>query len=188
MTKLGRYLSYGLGSTLVIGGAAFFYLFKTRAGYQTFLDALYSREFSDVPQIRPENLAAEMQADEPPLLLDIRTPEEYGVSHIRNAQLASPDIFDFDEFDEVDRDRTIVLYCSIGYRSSLLAQELLERGFVDVRNLYGGIFLWYNNGLPVYSGSRIVEQIHPYKAIWGQFITRPGKIEKSGEREEAAYL
>ena len=188
MTKLGRYLAYGIGSTLVVGGAAFLYLFKTRGGYETFLDALYSREFSDIPLIRPENLAAEMEGAEPPLLLDVRTPEEYGVSHIRNAQLANPATFDIDDFDDVDRDRTIVLYCSIGYRSGLLTRELLERGFTDVRNLYGGIFLWYNNGMPVYCGSRLVEQIHPYKAIWGQFITRSGKVEKSGEREEAAYL
>jgi rhodanese-related sulfurtransferase len=188
MTRLRRYLTYGIGSTLVVGGAAFLYFFKTRGGYQNFLDMMYVREFSDIPMIQPENLAAEMEGPEPPLLLDVRTPEEYAVSHIRIALLANPATFDIDDFDDVDRDRKIVLYCSIGYRSGLLTRELLQHGFVDVRNLYGGIFLWYNNGMPVYQGSRIVEQIHPYKPLWGQFITRRGKVEHSGDQDSASYL
>ena len=49
---------------------------------------------------------------------------------------------------------TIVLYCSIGYRSEKIGEKLVEMGYGHVFNLYGGIFEWVNRDLPVYNASR----------------------------------
>jgi rhodanese-related sulfurtransferase len=174
MTSTQKIISYGLGSAAVALGGAFVGVFKTEWGFRSFLDIVYG-EREDIISVEPADLARELEADRPPLLLDARTPEEYSVSHLRNAQLANPATFDFDELYDVDRDRAIVAYGSIGNRSHSIVERLREQGFTNVRTLYGGIFLWYNQGRPVYRGSTLVDQIHPYNWFWALFLTRGDK-------------
>ena len=50
-------------------------------------------------------------------VLDTREQEEYDISHIPDAHYASYSNFDIDPFLLLPRDTTIVVYCSIGYRS-----------------------------------------------------------------------
>ena len=46
--------------------------------------------------------------------------------------------------EDIARESTIVVYCSVGYRSEKIAEELDKLGFTNVSNLYGGIFEWIN--------------------------------------------
>jgi rhodanese-related sulfurtransferase len=38
-----------------------------------------------------------------------------------------------------------VVYCSLGIRSKTVAHKLIQGGYTNVFNLYGGIFEWKNN-------------------------------------------
>jgi rhodanese-related sulfurtransferase len=175
MTKLSKVLAGAFGSIALLGGALALYVTKTESGYSKLLDRVYESEFPDVPLIEPETLAGQMRGAHPPVLIDARTPEEFAVSHLRNAQFVDAAHFTLDDVDDIDRDRQVVVYCSIGYRSAAVVRRMRQLGFTDVRNLYGGLFLWYNQERPVFRGERPVEQIHPYDWLWGQFITRAGK-------------
>jgi rhodanese-related sulfurtransferase len=175
MTRFRKIVAFSLGAASVLGLGAFFALTKTGKGFRWALDQLYDREFPDITTVDPRHLADELASDRPPLLVDTRAPEEFAISHLANAQLANVATFDLDDVDDIDRSRPIVVYCSIGQRSGHVARRLKGMGFTNVRNLYGGIFLWYNEGYPVYSDMRQVDRIHPYNAAWGQFITRQGK-------------
>jgi molybdopterin/thiamine biosynthesis adenylyltransferase/rhodanese-related sulfurtransferase len=48
----------------------------------------------------------------------------------------------------VDRDRAIVVYCSVGHRSAFAANTLEELGYDNVVNLAGGFTEWKRNGFP----------------------------------------
>ena len=72
-----------------------------------------------------------------------------------------------DALEANDPERTVVVYCSVGYRSSRLAEELRARGFENVFNLEGSLFQWANEGRPLYRGEERVDQAHPYDEEWG---------------------
>lgn len=107
-------------------------------------------------------------------VLDTRGREEFEVSHIPGAVFVGPD-FDLKIVENLDPEKPIVVYCSVGYRSEKYGEKLLKTGFVEVSNLYGGIFEWLNAGNDVSVGNEILKNklIHTYNASWGKFVTNP---------------
>jgi len=104
------------------------------------------------------------------ILLDVREDEEYQVSHIQRAKL-STDINDaLRILKGKSKDVRIVAYCSVGYRSSALAEKLGVRGFTNVSNLEGSIFEWANKGFAVYRDGKQVKKVHPYNSTWGKLL------------------
>ena len=103
-----------------------------------------------VPYIYVEDLK---ELSGPYLLLDTRKKKEFEVSHLSGATWSGYRAFDLTEFQlEVpSKETAIIVYCSVGVRSENIGEKLLEAGYTDVRNLYGGIFEWKNQGYPVYS-------------------------------------
>lgn len=110
------------------------------------------------------------------LILDTRSLEEYQVSHIKGARWVGYDEFTIDKIDNFARDTTVVLYCSVGYRSDIVGKKLQDAGFGQVYNLWGGIFAWINEGLPVYRDDVVTLQIHPYSSSWGFWLTKGEKV------------
>ncbi len=84
---------------------------------------------------------------EPPVLVDIREPNEWETGWIANS-LRVP-MSGLGEQLEPYRDRPLVLYCAHGNRSLHLANALSDRGYADVVSLAGGIVAWARAGLPV---------------------------------------
>ena len=137
-------------------------------------------QYSTVTQISTDSLAAWLaRADTTrPLLLDIRAPEEYQVSHLLNARLA-PDLDRALELlTAAPTDTPIVAYCSVGYRSSKLIEQLQQAGYTRVFNLEGSIFAWANEGFPVYRDSVEVKEVHPYNDSWGRLLKRDRRARK----------
>jgi rhodanese-related sulfurtransferase len=132
---------------------------------------LIRRQFPEVSYLSPKELTNWLsQRSDPPLLLDVRTAEEYAVSHLPTAQLAPRDPQLLSQWERLSFETPIVLYCSVGYRSARLAQQLQDAGYKTVFNLEGSIFQWANEGYPVQQNDRIVEQVHPYNALWGKLL------------------
>ena len=125
-----------------------------------------------VSQLSTDSLAAWLARppEERPLLLDVRAPAEYRVSHLQDAYRADPGGPLPAQLDTLQHDRPIVTYCSVGYRSSALAERLQEAGFTNVSNLEGSIFAWANEGRPVYRNGQRVRQVHPYNQVWGRLL------------------
>jgi len=119
----------------------------------------------DVPWIETAALAERMQRPGL-LLLDVRTEDEFATSHLRGAVRVDPDRPNLDALPDADE---AVVYCSVGWRSAAVGEQLEARG-VRVRNLAGGIFAWANEGRPVYREGRRVNDVHPYDATWGRLL------------------
>ena len=85
------------------------------------------------------------------IILDIRTESEYIDGHINGAINIDFYSKDFREkLSKLDREKTYLLYCRTGNRSSKAISDFRELGFKKIYHLYNGISEWYNKGLPVY--------------------------------------
>lgn len=128
------------------------------------------RKFPQVQSLSVSELVNWLNQTTPPLLLDARTAAEYEVSHLPNAVLVSPELPALLHQLQVTPATPIVVYCSVGYRSARVAQQLQEMGYPQVFNLEGSLFEWANSGYLVYQGQQPVDQVHPYNARWGQLL------------------
>jgi rhodanese-related sulfurtransferase len=115
------------------------------------------------------DVAAEWLTNPSLLVVDVRSREEFAVSHIRGAvnlqttgQIAAA-------VKERKPVKTI-LYCSVGFRSSRLAHLLARQGWHGIFNLEGSIFQWANEGRPVYRGDIPVRRVHPYGKRWAGLL------------------
>ena len=81
-------------------------------------------------------------------LVDVRTQEEFGVSHLKDAQNICVTNNDFQEkVKTLDKNKPIYVYCKKGGRSAQAAQILTKMGFTKVYDLQGGITNWEEKGL-----------------------------------------
>jgi rhodanese-related sulfurtransferase len=111
------------------------------------------------------------------LLLDAREVSEYQVSHLSGARQVGYDKFDISVLKDVSKDRDIVVYCSVGYRSEKIAERLVEGGYTRVSNLYGGIFEWVNQGNEVVDMSeKKTDRVHAYSSSWGVWLNKGIKV------------
>lgn len=138
------------------------------------VNAMIARNFPRVPQMEIRQLAAWLADSKrkPPLLLDVRSRVEYDVSHLHHARWINTGEPVSKAMADVPRTDPTVVYCSVGYRSSAYAARLIHDGFTNVHDLKGSIFLWADEGRPVYRSGRIVHHVHPYNRYWGQLLKR----------------
>ena len=133
---------------------------------------LIRKKFSTVTQISTHRLAHWLtsEEEEKPVLLDARELKEYEVSHLQAARRAGSENAAIAAIRGLEKEHPIVVYCSVGYRSSQLATRLQTLGYKKVYNLEGSIFQWANEGRPVYSKGVKVEKVHPYNKVWGHLL------------------
>lgn len=111
------------------------------------------------------------------VFVDSREYNEYRVSHIKNAIWIGYNSFDINRIKDIPKDKKIVVYCSIGLRSEAVCNKLKTAGYLNVSNLYGGIFEWVNEDYPVYdTKSNLTNKIHAYSKTWGIWLTKGEKV------------
>ncbi len=110
-------------------------------------------------------------------LLDAREREEYEVSHLKNARFVGYKEFDLESVKDISKNAPIVVYCSIGVRSEKIGEKLLAAGYTNVRNCYGSIFEWVNQGNEVVDmQNKPTQKIHAYNKKWGVWVHKGEKI------------
>ncbi len=102
-------------------------------------------------EITVDELFERVNSDQPPLLIDVRSPKEFneGYGHLPNAR-SIPVLKLESNFEELEpfKETEIVTMCP-GGGMSLVAVEILEKaGFNDVKSLKGGTDLWHKHGYP----------------------------------------
>lgn len=129
--------------------------------------ARIKKEFPKVMQITIEEFRNKYS--DKAFLVDVREPGEYEVSHLRNAKNLTGADEIISAFNKSEKS-ILVLYCSVGLRSSKMADKVQPEIVQPVYNLEGSIFEWANAGLPVYKGDKQVDKVHPYNAYWGKLL------------------
>lgn len=117
------------------------------------------------------------------ILFDVREDGEFAVSHLKQAIRVDPDITPdafMKKYANQIAGKTIIVYCSVGVRSSALAERitpLLKRGgSPGVYNLTGGIFGWHNERRPLARGTQSTTYVHPYNRSWGRLLNNRSLI------------
>src|SRR5664279_2361870 len=95
---------------------------------------------SAVPEIRPEELKAKLDAGDDIFILDVREPHEYQICNIGGHLIPLGDLPA--RMNELDSSREIVVHCRSGVRSAKAVTLLRQAGFGKVTNLAGGILAW----------------------------------------------
>jgi len=126
----------------------------------------------------PEMQVQEAVLDQANLIfLDAREPKEYAVSHLAGAIPVGYDHFAVAALPAtLPKDARVVVYCSVGYRSEKITEQLRTAGFTDVSNLYGGLFEWVNQGHPVVNADGPTERVHAYSRTWGLWLRKGKKV------------
>ena len=119
-------------------------------------DGLHSLKSRPGLTVTTERISAPFAAEllsshEPPLAVDVRTPREREQKHIAGS-LGVPLNHLAENLGLLPRDRTLLVYCAGGYRSSIAASLLQRGGFDRVSEIAGGIVGWETANLPVQTG------------------------------------
>jgi rhodanese-related sulfurtransferase len=94
--------------------------------------------------------AVEVIGESGTVVLDVRTPEEYGQGHLPGAINIDYHSSDFQSrLATLDRESTYLVYCRSGYRSSKTLRVLDKLRFQSVAHLDGGINTWNKAGQSV---------------------------------------
>ena len=103
-----------------------------------------------------------------PLIIDVRTDNEFQVSHL-------PKALNLETAKEIlqlfsDKNTNIVVYCSVGYRSAAIAEELIKLDYKSVRNLHHSIFEWASKDYPLLNENGDTDKAHPFNKRWGKLL------------------
>lgn len=85
-----------------------------------------------------EKLLEKMQKGEDFVVLDVRTPDQYKIKHIKGA-INIPLEMLYEKMNELSREKQIIVYCNSGVSSNIAQNILQQNGFRKVYNLSGGI-------------------------------------------------
>jgi adenylyltransferase/sulfurtransferase len=96
-----------------------------------------------VSQVTPVELSRRLETTPPPFLLDVREPYEWEIGNLSElGAILIPYAEVRTRASELTHEAPIVVYCHVGVRSALVAQDLMSLGFKDVSNLKGGYLAW----------------------------------------------
>lgn len=135
----------------------------TEAGRRQIMERMIEGIREDHPDVATIS-AAELREALPGgdfVLVDVRTERERRVSTLPGAIPAS----EFERRLAELAGRTVVVYCTIGARSSSYAREMGRRG-VDVFNLEGSVLAWTHAGGPLVHEGMPTKRLHVYGRRW----------------------
>jgi rhodanese-related sulfurtransferase len=100
------------------------------------------------PGIDPQVLNDRLGGAGPPLVIDVRTPDEYSSGHVPGAvNMPVPTVTS--HLDQIRQAQQVVLYCN-DLRFTQMAEQLLMREKVKgFSHLEGGLTAWKGLGLPL---------------------------------------
>lgn len=131
----------------------------------------------DARSLTAEQFEARLEASADVVVFDVRERAEYEVSRLPGAILVAPDITVQDfmaRHGSAVAGKTVLLYCSVGVRSSALAQRIdgpvRAAGAEGAFNLRGGAFSWHNTGRRLVDRSGDTEKLHGYNRTWSRYV------------------
>jgi rhodanese-related sulfurtransferase len=102
---------------------------------------LASHEAEQKMQIAPEELSGRLQEVNPPVIVDVRSREEWDAVHLEGSEFLTQELMQ-EMMTDWAKDREIVFLCHHGVRSLDAASYFAGHGFSNVKSLSGGIDAW----------------------------------------------
>lgn len=119
-------------------------------------DGMRSLESRPDVTVKTARLSAALSAEllssaKPPFLLDVRAPREREQKFI-DGSIGMPLNQLLQRAEELPKNRELLVYCAGGYRSSIAASLLQQKGFAQVSEIAGGMAAWDAAKLQVRAG------------------------------------
>ena len=96
---------------------------------------------------------SQREGGKPPLIIDVRTPAEYGQVHAEGARLVPLDRLDpKDVLANCESKGPVYVICKSGARAAKACEKFQASGFSNVFCIEGGTEAWEQAGLPVVRG------------------------------------
>jgi rhodanese-related sulfurtransferase len=107
----------------------------------------YHVDWDSIPGLSPEQAWQRMNEGDA-ILVDVREPDEYSLIHAEGA-ISIPLSVLAERYQEITRERDLLLICHVGERSLVAAAFLRRLGWNRVFNVEGGTDLWEASKLPL---------------------------------------
>lgn len=132
------------------------------------IDSRIIEEFPQVELLSTDSLLNQMQERLSPMLIDVREIKEYKISHLQTAA----NVKTAEEIAQLitDKSTSIVVHCSVGYRSAGVAAGLQGMGYENVLSLQHSIFEWANKNYPMIDDQGDADKVHPFNRAWGALV------------------
>jgi rhodanese-related sulfurtransferase len=104
------------------------------------------------PGISDEELLVRQGSAEPPLVVDVRSPDEFSAGHIPGAVSIPVPLLE-KHLAEIKAQKEVVLYCNEGRFTKVAEQTLLKNKLSNLLHLEGGISAWKASGHEVAKGA-----------------------------------
>ncbi len=131
---------------------------KKEIVYKIYAD--YKKDFPTVKDISPRQ-TMELLNNLAVVFVDTRKPAEMEVSRLPNAVTKKK----FMHNPNMYKEKTVVVYCTAGYRSGVFARQMAEKG-ITIYNLQGGILAWTLEGGKIYDANGETKRIHVFGKKW----------------------
>ena len=136
------------------------------------------RDHPSVRQVTPDEYAKlSAHSKDALVVLDVREEAEFGVSRLDGALRADPEMSPeafARRFGPDITGKTVVVYCSVGRRSSRFAERMADAaaksGATGLVNIEGGIFRWHNERRPLVGAAGPTKTVHGYDESWGRLV------------------
>lgn len=110
---------------------------------------------ANIQQLSPQALLKLLKEHNAPLILDVRSAQEYQQGHIQGAiNIAYDQLQDHSALLNQYRSQPIVVYCRSGRRAQIAHQLLQQQGFSQTIDLKGHINLWQQYQYPLQTISK----------------------------------
>ena len=113
--------------------------------------ALASAGEYQTPAMSVADLRGHENGPDAPLVVDVRPSAEYKSGHIEGAVNMPYNKID-KHLQELSEAKAVVLYCTLGHRTRVAEQVLLDGDVPNVYHLEGGLFAWQQAGYPIHTG------------------------------------
>lgn len=124
--------------------------FSQEKSANVLLDAFYSK----------------IKSQKNPQIIDARGPDEFALNHIEGAVNFNLKSENYEKaVSALNTSQPVFIYSIAAYRSGLLANDLLKKGFSEVYILEGGIAAWIGGGKPFYTNLKSKLTLAEYKKI-----------------------
>ena len=120
----------------------------------------YDKKFPEIKHVSVKNF---LESPDKWVLVDVRPLNEREISMISGA-LTSEQI---EQNPNLYKQKKLLIYCTVGERSSKYAIQLLSKGFKNVTNLRGGVLKWAESGRKfVTPEGKKTTKVHVYGKKW----------------------
>ncbi len=110
--------------------------------------------YAEIVIVKPQILLTQLQQDKQPVILDVRSKQEFLEGHIQGAINIPYDQLDAQaKWLEQYQDQPVLVYCRSGRRAGVAEQILIAQGFKQLSDLQGHILLWQANDYPLVKGN-----------------------------------